>query len=177
MSAQTWRKTERSRIIQVESAEDLTTVRELFEEYARSLEFDLEFQDFVHEVTSLPGEYSPPGGRLLLARVGGEAAGCVALRKIVGDLCEMKRLYVRPGFRGARIGRTLAEAIVAEARAAGYAAMRLDTVPSMETARSLYRSMGFVEIAPYRFNPIPGALYMELKLGPSCGASPFSFHH
>jgi ribosomal protein S18 acetylase RimI-like enzyme len=146
---------------------DLDLVRQLFEEYADSLGFDLGFQDFEHELQDLPGEYASPRGRLLLARVDGSAAGCAALRPLDARTCEMKRLYVRPEHRSAGIGRTLALAVIEAARGAGYARMRLDTIPSMESARALYRSLGFQEIEPYRFNPIPGTAFMELDLGGS----------
>ena len=133
-------------------------------EYAQSLGFSLCFQDFDKELANLPGDYSPPEGRLLLAEYQGELAGCVALHKLEADICEMKRLYVRPEFRKLKLGRTLAESLIAEARVIGYQRMRLDTVaPVMPTAVSLYRQLGFREIAAYRANPIEGALYMELK--------------
>lgn len=151
-------------IIAVESPSDLAEIRKLFEEYAESLGFDLSFQDFDTELEKLPGDYAKPSGRLLLAVTDGHAAGCVALRSLSEDVCEMKRLYVRSQFRGREIGRQLAEAIINEARKAGYRAMRLDTIASMDAARSLYRSFGFVEIEAYRYNPIEGAVYMELIL-------------
>ena len=151
-------------IAQATSAEDLRHARALFEEYAASLGFDLGFQDFAAELAGLPGAYAPPRGRLLLAFHEDQAAGCVALRELEPGVCEMKRLYVRPGFRELRVGRALAEAILPQAREIGYSRMRLDTVPSMERARALYHSLGFREIPPYRYNPIPGTAFMELRL-------------
>ena len=142
----------------------LEDVRELFAEYAASLRFSLDFQDFDRELTELPGEYSPPAGALIVAYVDGRAAGCVALRAFDPETCELKRLFVRPGHRGLGLGRKLAEAVVAVARERGYRRMRLDTVPGMETAQVLYRELGFLEIAPYRSNPIAGARFLELAL-------------
>jgi putative acetyltransferase len=138
----------------------------LFLEYAHSLGFSLCFQNFDKELASLPGDYAPPDGRLLLAEHEEQLAGCVALHKLEDGICEMKRLYVRPQFRRLKVGRALAESIIAEARSIGigYRRMRLDTVaPLMANAVSLYRQLGFQEIAPYRTNPIEGALYMELQ--------------
>lgn len=152
-------------IVPAQSNEQIAQVRELFTEYAASLGFSLCFQSFDTELAELPGKYAPPAGRLWLAESGGEPAGCVALRRLEDGVCEMKRLYVRPQFRGKGIGRILAEAICKEASAAGYEKIRLDTVePMMQSAVELYRRMGFREIAPYCSNPIAGALYMELQL-------------
>ena len=152
------------RIVQAATRKDLESARALLAEYADSLAFDLGFQDFDRELANLPGDDAPPTGGLLLATYGDQVAGCVALREMSDGVCEMKRLYVRPGLRGLGIGRALAKAVINEARKIGYASMRLDTVPSMEVARSLYVSLGFKEIGAYRANPIQGAEFMELRL-------------
>lgn len=150
---------------QAESAMQIAAVRELFLEYANSLGFSLCFQSFDQELAALPGDYAPPDGRLLLATRSGQPAGCVALHKLASEICEMKRLYVRPQFRGKNLGRELAEKIISEARDIGYKRLRLDTVePVMKTAVAMYRQLGFREIPPYCPNPIEGALYMELQL-------------
>jgi putative acetyltransferase len=123
------------------------------------------FQNFEQELAGLPGYYAPPDGRLLLAEYEGQLAGCVALHKWETGVCEMKRLYLRPSFRGKGLGRVIAEKIIAEARNIGYRNMRLDTIePIMKDAVEMYRKLGFREIAPYRPNPIAGAMYMELQL-------------
>jgi len=152
------------KILQAETADDWQSARALFEEYAASLGFDLGFQDFAAELAGLPGDYAPPRGRLLLASADGRLAGCVALREIGEGICEMKRLYVRPEFRGLGLGRVLAEAVIAAAREIGYVRMRLDTVPAMRQARALYHALGFREIPAYRYNPVPGTAFMELRL-------------
>lgn len=146
---------------------DLPQVRALLREYEVELGIDLCFQGFDAELANLPGDYAPPRGALLVAEVDGAIAGCVALRPLDRDACEMKRLYARPAFRGRRVGRALAEAIIAEARRIGYARMRLDTLPVMTEAQGLYARLGFSEIAPYRDNPVPGARYLELALAGS----------
>lgn len=153
------------KIFLVEKDQDLTSATQLLIEYADSLDFDLEFQGFDEELANLPGEYAPPKGYLLLAEYKGQLAGCVALRGLSEDICEMKRLYVRPEFRGLGIGRALAQFVIEQARTIGYTYMRLDTAPSMQAARALYLSLGFGQISPYRYNPIEGAIFMELELG------------
>jgi len=147
------------------TVEEIARIRELFLEYAQSLGFSLCFQSFDKELAGLPGDYAPPDGRLLLGTYDGAPAGCVALHKLETAICEMKRLYVRPEFRGKGLGKVLAERIIADARQIGYRQLRLDTVePIMRTAVAMYMQLGFRKIAPYRENPIEGALYMELQL-------------
>jgi ribosomal protein S18 acetylase RimI-like enzyme len=152
------------RIVPVSSESDRASIRTLFLEYANSIGFDLSFQNFQSELDRLPGDYAPPEGRLLLAWYGTEIVGCVALRKLSDETCEMKRLYVRPGSRGKGIGKALATAVIEDACNQGYKRMRLDTVPSMTQAISLYNTLGFKEIEPYRYNPIQGAKFLELDL-------------
>jgi ribosomal protein S18 acetylase RimI-like enzyme len=152
--------------------DDLELVRTLFREYAASLHIDLSFQDFEAELAALPGKFAPPRGQILLARNSnsnsgnstGAAIGCIALRPWSDSICEMKRLYVRPAGRGQQLGRQLATQICHSARAAGYTAIRLDTLPSMQAAQQLYTSLGFKPIAAYTYNPIEGALFMECDL-------------
>ena len=152
-------------IIQAHTAAHLPVVRKLFIEYSNAIAVDLCFQSFDRELAELPGLYAPPDGRLLLALAGADAAGCVALRKIGERICEMKRLYVRPAFRRKGLGRTLTNHIVAAATDIGYERMRLDTLGSMQEAIRLYESLGFRRIRPYNDNPLPGAVFLELKLG------------
>ena len=152
-------------ISQVESEDQINTVQQLFEEYAAGIGISLCFQNFDQELATLPGKYAPPGGRLLLAYEDEELAGCIALRAVDDSRCEMKRLFVRPAFRGTGLGRVLVEAIMKEARGIGYKSMLLDTLPGrMDSAIALYRKMGFQEIEPYYNNPVTDAKFMELKL-------------
>jgi putative acetyltransferase len=152
-------------VLQAVTPAQIARVRELFLEYAQSLGFSLCFQNFDQELAGLPGDYAPPGGRLLLAEFQGELAGCVALHKLEPEICEMKRLYLRPKFRGKGLGGVLVQTIFAEARQVGYKSMRLDTVePVMKDAVAMYRKLGFREIEPYRGNPMAGTLYLELTL-------------
>jgi putative acetyltransferase len=151
--------------VQAECSAHVAQARELFQEYAQSLGVNLCFQNFEQELAGLPGHYAPPDGRLLLAEYDGQLAGCVALHKWDDGICEMKRLYLRPSFRGKGLGRAIAEKIIADASSIGYQRMRLDTIePLMKDAVEMYRKLGFREIAPYRPNPIAGAMYMELQL-------------
>jgi putative acetyltransferase len=144
---------------------EMATVRSLFQEYAGSLGIDLGFQQFDRELAELPGPYASPSGCILLAQADGQPAGCVALKPLAAGICEMKRLYVRPQNRGARLGRLLAERIIQEARDLGYSRIRLDTIPSiMGSAVRLYGDLGFETIPPYCDNPFPDALFMELRL-------------
>jgi len=153
-----------ARIEPVNGEADLADVRALFREYADALGVDLGFQGFEAELAGLPGDYAPPRGRLLIARESGRAVGCAALRPLGPDVCEAKRLYVRPEARGTGLGRQLTDALIAEARAIGYGRLRLDTLPGMTQAIALYRSLGFRVIAPYRYNPIEGTLFLEKDL-------------
>jgi carbonic anhydrase len=154
-----------TRIIRADSADDIDHARELFKEYEAWLEVDLCFQSFEKELAELPGKYAPPDGRLLLAIDDGKIAGCAALRKIDDGVCEIKRLFLRSEFRGQGLGRSLAKAIIQEAKEIRYERMRLDTLPpKMNDAIALYRSLGFKEIEAYYNNPVPGAKFMELDL-------------
>lgn len=151
-------------LVEAVTEDNIEEVRALFLEYARSLGFDLRFQMFDRELAGLPGDYRRPDGLLLLALVDGAAAGCAAMRKIGEGICEMKRMYVRPRFRGRGVGRVMAMRIIDAGRQAGYERMRLDTIETMGAAIALYESIGFSDIQPYRYNPVPGARYMELAL-------------
>ena len=159
------------RLVTPDTPELLAATREIFREYAQSLDVDLCFQHFDDELASLPGEYAAPGGVLYLAFVDNQLAGCGALRPLVnadnGNSCEMKRLFVRPAFRRFGLGRVVAQALLDEAQRVGYSEVLLDTLDDMEAARGLYASLGFEEIAPYYYNPIPGAHYLKATLGVS----------
>jgi ribosomal protein S18 acetylase RimI-like enzyme len=151
-------------IFEAETPDAIKSARELFEQYAASLGFDLSFQDFVAELQNLPGDYAPPHGCILLAKRDERIVGCVALRKLEDAICEMKRLYVIPEARRQGIGRNLAEAVILRAQALGYKRMRLDTLASMESANQLYSSLGFRPMPAYRYNPLEGAQFYELPL-------------
>ena len=152
------------RIVLAKGREHYASAAALFRKYADSLEFDLEFQGFDEELASLEEIYSRPAGCLVLAEYNGKIVGCVGLRRFEEGVCEMKRMYVLPEFRGKKIGRSLAVRVVEEARKLGYERMRLDTIASMKKADALYRSLGFQPIDAYRYNPIDGAAYYELML-------------
>ena len=152
-------------LLEARTPENIADVRRLFRAYADWLEVDLCFQGFERELAELPGCYAPPAGRLLIARVGGEVVGGVGLRPLEASVCEMKRLWVEPGFAGYGVGRALAEAIVAAARQIGYRRMRLDTIPArMPAAQHLYAALGFREIPAYYDNPLAGVVMLELEL-------------
>ena len=153
-----------ARIDPAQGEGDLADVRALFREYADSLGIDLEFQGFEAELAGLPGDYASPRGRLLIARDGDRVLGCAALRPLGSDVCEAKRLYVRPEARGTGLGRHLTDALIREARAIGYARLCLDTLPGMTQAIALYRSLGFRPITAYRYNPVEGTLFLEKDL-------------
>ena len=143
---------------------EVNAVRALFREYAAWLAVDLCFQGFAAELAGLPGCYAPPQGRLLLAWIEGEAVGCVGLRPLEATICEMKRLYVRPAFRGHGLGRLLAKRVIGEAKSIGYAQMGLDTLPRMAAATRLYAELGFQPIEPYYGTPLAETIFLELKL-------------
>ena len=152
------------KITEANTKEFVERAKELIREYAQSLEFDLKFQDFDKEMENFPGQYAPPMGCLYIAMDENQPIGCVALRDLGQGICEMKRLYVKPLFRGQKVGKLLAEIVIKAAKNMGYDYMRLDTVPSMKQANTLYNALGFKQIVPYRFNPIEGATFFELNL-------------
>ena len=150
--------------VTVERGSNLESVKTLFEEYANSLGVDLSFQGFQDELKNLPGDYVKPGGSIILAKVEGLPAGCVAMKKIDSNICEMKRLYLREQYKGFGLGKDLALKIIERARELGYSYMRLDTLPTMDKAQKLYKALGFYDIDAYVFNPIEGTRFLELKL-------------
>ncbi len=149
---------------QVATPEQTATIRDLFREYAEAIGTDLEYQGFTAELAALPSPYVPPKGALLIAHAGSEVAGCAAMRPLTNDAGEMKRLYVRPGFRKFGLGRRLVQAVIDTARKAGYRELRLDTLPSMVSAQALYRRLGFVEIPAYNNTHLPGTRFYALRL-------------
>lgn len=151
-------------IVLARSEDDYALAKDLFLEYAGDIGLDLSFQSFDEELAGLTIQYGPSEGGILLLSVEGRPAGCVAVRRFEKDTAELKRMYVRPAHRGQGIGRRLGEEALALARRLGYRTIRLDTLPQMGKAIALYHSLGFVEIEPYRFNPVPGAKYFELEL-------------
>jgi len=152
------------RISEARWPQDRAIVEALFREYVASLTEDISFQNVDDEFAGLPGKYARPSGVVLIARDGEEAAGAIAYRMVEPGVCEMKRLYVRPAFRGSGLGRELANELIEDARLHGYRTMLLDTLASMQSARALYRDLGFVPVAPYYDNPLPGVMYMALEL-------------
>jgi putative acetyltransferase len=152
------------KLSQVEGPQLAALARELFREYSDAIGTDLEYQGFSAELASLPAPYSPPAGALFIAQSGGQVAGCVALRPLDAGVGEMKRLYVRAEYRGAGVGKALIEAVIRAARAAGYRELRLDTLPSMASAQSLYGKLGFNEIRPYGEKHLPGTRFYSLGL-------------
>ncbi len=146
----------------VRTPEEIEQIRNLFREYAASLEFDLEFQDFAEELQTLPGSYARPEGELFLCEEDGVSIGCAALRRIDPDICELKRMYLKPEWRGKGLGKVIAFEVIKHAQELGYKKIRLDTIATMKEAIALYEKIGFKEIAPYRYNPIKGAKFMEL---------------
>jgi ribosomal protein S18 acetylase RimI-like enzyme len=153
-----------TKIVNANTDDLIAKMKKLFYEYAESLGFDLSFQNFKQEMENFPVQYSPPSGCLFVALSGNNALGCVGLRSFDNGICEMKRLYVKPEARGQKIGRALAESIISAATEIGYEHMRLDTIPTMVGANRLYKTLGFQEIQPYRYNPIEGTIYLELNL-------------
>lgn len=153
------------RITQAETPAEIETAQSLFREYQQELGMDLCFQNFEAELAGLPGKYARPEGRLLIAWKGDAALGCVAVRPLHDEVCELKRLFLRPAARGMGAGRLLTETALEEARQAGYRRIRLDTLPQMGAAIRLYRDLGFQEISAYTTNPVPGALFLEKNLG------------
>ena len=151
-------------IISASTIKHIQMIRKLFREYEEFLQVDLCFQQFEEELNDLPGNYTAPQGALLLAMVGGRAAGCVAMRPLDEGICEMKRLYVRPAYLGLGIGGQLARTVIEQARDAGYTHMYLDTLEKLRPALTLYRSLGFAERPAYYDNPLPGVVYLELRL-------------
>jgi putative acetyltransferase len=156
--------TDKITLLQADSRELVDTARALFREYAEAIGTDLEYQGFAAELASLPEPYTPPSGALFVARVNEDVAGCVGLRPLGDGVGEMKRLYLRPAYRSVGLGKHLVEAIVQAAHKTGHRELRLDTLPSMTSAQALYRRLGFVEIAPYNDQHLPGTHFYALQL-------------